>query len=706
MRHKILWFLTLFVCALPSFAEQKVIVLGFDGVDGRYTERWMNEGKLPNLAKLRQMGTFRLLRPTLPAQTPVSWSTFSTGIDPGRTGIFDFLRRDPKTYLPVFAAFDETKTPFLLGDKNPIAFAGGVFLIAGIVGLLVLMRWRAAGAALIAVAAALAGATFFAAKKYVPNTKPGVINRRQGTPFWEVVAQSGRKAMVVQVPVTFPANDFGEGDNLLSGLGVPDMSGRVGKPFYFTSELDFPRAGGNEFSIEVVQLEDNKGVIQTKIQGPPNKLFPSPPYIIIPMTITVANDRNSIQIDVSDQKLTLKPGQWSDWVSFEFPFNPLVKVHGVSRFHLVSSQPEVKLYLSPINLDPRNLPPGFRISAPASWAPELAKQYGLYKTIGWQIDTWAISEGFATEKMFWDDMEWTVAQNRKMFEAFLHGDKELLVQQFEFPDRVAHVFWRAIDPKHPAYDPRLAEQWGDALLRSYQLMDSIVGDAMKAADEHHAALIVMSDHGFASFRKSVNYNTWLVLNGYMTLKTGVRVKERNLEMLFDQGQFWENVDWSKTRAYAMGLGEVYVNLKGREAQGIVNPGAESDALKNELKQRLVQFTDPETGDRVVRRVLGREEVYRKFDPNLIPDLFVTNNDGYRVSWQTSLGGIPKDLLEPNKKVWSGDHCSVDPEIVKGIFFYNRRLSTDREPYIADIYPTVLGLLSVKAPYELDGVELK
>lgn len=708
MRHRILCLVALCAISLPLFAQQKVIVLGFDGVDAKYTEQWMNEGKLPNLARLRQEGTFRPLLPTTPAQTPVSWSTFSTGIDPGRTGIFDFLRRDPKTYLPVFAAFDETKAPVLFGEKNPIAFAGIVFVLFAIVALLVMLKSRTGGIVTLVVAVVLAGGTFAATKKYIPASRPGVINRRQGIPFWEVAAKAGKKAMVVEVPVTFPAKDYGSDDYLLSGLGVPDMSGRVGKPFYFTSELDFHRsdAAGNEFSIEVVQLEDNKGVIQTKIQGPPNKLFANPPYISIPMTITVANDRNSIQIEVSGQKLTLKPGEWSNWVGFEFPFNPLIKVHGISRFHLISSQPEVKLYLSPINFDPRQLPPGFKISAPDSWAPQLAKKYGLYKTIGWQIDTWAISEGFATEQMFWDDMEWSVNQDRKMFDGFLDSGNDLLVQQFEFPDRVAHVFWRFMDPKHPAYDPKLAAEWGSGLLHAYQLMDSIVGDAMKAAEAHNAALIVMSDHGFASFRKSVNYDTWLVLNGYMTLKSGVRVKDRNLEMLFDQGQFWENVDWSKTRAYAMGLGEVYVNLKGREAHGIVNPGAEYDALKAELKAKLPQMVDPETGEHPVRRVVSREEVYRQFDPNMIPDLFVLNNDGYRVSWQTSLGGIPKDLFEPNKMPWSGDHCSLDPQIVKGIFFYNRKLATDRGPYVADIYPTVLGLLHVKPPYQLDGVELR
>jgi predicted AlkP superfamily phosphohydrolase/phosphomutase len=694
----------LFLVAVPLFAQQKVIVLGFDGVDARLTEQWMNEGKLPNMAGLRAEGTFRPLRPTLPAQTPVSWSTFTTGIDPGRTGIFDFLRRDPKTYLPVFAAFDETTEPFLFGERNALVFAAAAAVPFAILVLL-LRRRRIAAVAFAVIAVAAGAAAFVAARKLVPVTRPGVINRRQGIPFWDAAARAGKSATVVHVPVTFPATDFHDG-HMLSGLGVPDISGRVGKPFYFTSELDIRRSGSNEFSIEVVQLEDNRGVINTTIQGPPNKLFKEPPYIVIPMTVSVAEDRNSVQIEVSGQKFTLRPGQWSGWTEFVFPFNPLIKLRGLSRFHLISSQPEVKLYLSPINFDPRHLPPGFKVSSPSKWAKELAGRFGLFKTIGWQIDTWAISEGFATEKIFWDDMTWTVEQNRKMFAAHLESDKDLIVQCFEFPDRVAHVFWRIVDPKHPAYDAAVAAEWGGALLKAYQLMDAIVGDAVAAAKKKNAALIVLSDHGFASFRKAVNYDTWLVMNGYMTLKSGVEVKERNVEMLFDQGQFWENVDWSKTRAYAMGLGELYINLKGREVQGIVSPGAEYEALKKELKERLVTMTDVETGERPVRRVLAREEIYKQFDPNMIPDLFITNNDGYRVSWQTSLGGIPKNLLEPNKQVWSGDHCSVDPEIVSGIFFYNRRLTTQRAPYIADVYPTVLGLLGVAPPYAMDGEELK
>jgi len=703
--------LLLLALAAPLLAagqHQRVIVLGFDGVDARLTEKWMNEGKLPNLARLRDQGTFRPLRPTVPPQTPVSWSTFSTGIDPGRTGIFDFLRRDPKTYLPLFAAIDETKKPFLFGHNNPAAAAAaGLVIVFALASLLLLAvhdrRIRFGIAAALAVAAG-AGA-FVGTRTYIPESMPGAINRREGIPFWEAAARAGLKTQVVHVPVTFPANDFAQG-HMLSGLGVPDMSGRIGKPFFFTSELDFKKSGENEFSIDVVQLVDNRGIIPTSIVGPPNKLFGKPPFISTPLTLTVADDRKSITFDVSGQHFTMRQGEWSSWKTFVFQFNSLIKLKGISRFYVMSIQPEINIYLSPINFDPSSLPPGFRISTPPQWAPDLAKQFGPYKTMGWAIDTWAISDGFATEQMFWDDMQWTVKQYRTMFDSFLQSDNDLLVQCFEFPDRVAHVFWRFIDPQHPAYDAALAAKWGDGILRSYQLMDAIAGDAMKAAEARNAALIVLSDHGFSTWRKSVNYNTWLVQNGYLSVRSGVQVKDRNVEMLFDQGQFWENVDWTKSRAYSLGLGDVYINLKGREAQGTVNPGAEYEQLKGELKSRLAAMVDPETGARPVSRVFAREDIYRRFDPNMIPDLFVTNTEGYRVSWQSSLGGIQKNLIEPNKQVWSGDHCSLDPELVKGIFFYNRKVASSRPPYIADIYPTVLGLLGVKAPYQLDGVELK
>ncbi|MGZ8851628.1 MAG: alkaline phosphatase family protein, partial [Thermoanaerobaculia bacterium] len=235
MQRSFLLSISLLFLAFPLFGQQKVIVLGFDGVDARLVEQWMNEGKLPNLARLRAAGTFRPLRPTVPAQTPVSWSTFSTGIDPGRTGIFDFLRRDPKTYLPVFAAFDEIKKPFLFGPRNPVVFGAIAALFFVIIAALFLVtRKKRTGVAFVVIAIAVAAGVYAATSRFIPQSVPGVINRRQGIPFWEVAAKAGKKATIVHVPVTFPATDFHDG-HMLSGLGVPDVSGRVGKPFFFTS---------------------------------------------------------------------------------------------------------------------------------------------------------------------------------------------------------------------------------------------------------------------------------------------------------------------------------------------------------------------------------------------------------------------------------------------------------------------------------------
>jgi predicted AlkP superfamily phosphohydrolase/phosphomutase len=170
--------------------------------------------------------------------------------------------------------------------------------------------------------------------------------------------------------------------------------------------------------------------------------------------------------------------------------------------------------------------------------------------------------------------------------------------------------------------------------KSYDTVCAIVGETARALPPTDAPL-GLSDHGFATWRRSVNYNSWLVENGYLVLTGGAR--RQNLEALFSKGKFWEAVDWGKSRAYAMGLGDVYVNLKGREANGIVEPGAPYEALRNELVRRLTALTDPKNGERAVSRVFKREDVYRRFNPRLIPDMIVANRPGYRVAWQASLG---------------------------------------------------------------------
>ena len=275
----------------------------------------------------------------------------------------------------------------------------------------------------------------------------------------------------------------------------------------------------------------------------------------------------------------------------------------------------------------------------------------------------------------------TAAQERRMLAALMKEGQRLIVHYFEFPDRVAHVFWRFRDPQHPAYDAALAPKYGDAVEKSYETMDAIVGDTAGSLAPQDV-LIVLSDHGFATWRRSVNYNTWLVENGYLVLKGDARRK--SLEALFSRGQFWEAVDWSKSRAYVMGFGDIYVNLKGREEGGIVSPGSEYERLRSEISERLEALTDPKTHERAVSRVFRREQIYRRYDPRLIPDLIVTNRPGYRVSWQASLG-VPTDtVFEDNRDVWSGDHCSLDPEFVKGVFFASRPFRAAQVPGIASV----------------------
>jgi predicted AlkP superfamily phosphohydrolase/phosphomutase len=233
-------------------------------------------------------------------------------------------------------------------------------------------------------------------------------------------------------------------------------------------------------------------------------------------------------------------------------------------------------------------------------------------------------------------------------------------------------------------------------------MDAIVGKARRLAGEG-AVLIVLSDHGFSSFRRGVNYNTWLVRNGFMTLK-GQGEDPATLEKLFDTRELFLGVDWSRTKAYALGLGSIYINLAGREREGAVQPGPEYEQVCRDIRLGLEALVDPLTGAHPVTRVWTRDEMYTGYDPDLIPDLRAGNNLNYRVSCQTTLGGVPPDLIEDNLRAWSGDHCSSDPDLIPGILFLNRKLDNPR-PHIMDIMPTVLDLMGIEVPPEVDGKSL-
>jgi predicted AlkP superfamily phosphohydrolase/phosphomutase len=716
-------------CCLVSLADgddrPKVVVLGFDGADSQLLERWMDEGELPNLAKLRQEGSFAPLQPTNPPQTPVSWSSFATGTDPGSTEIFDFVRRNPANYSPEYAMSHDTRQPFMYGERNGLAFGviagGATLLVSLLLSVLIVRRWIVRIVLALSLAGLVGVGVGGVASTYLPLEIVDTVNYRQGRTMWEVASEAGAHVQVVRVPSTYPAEDVGAGQ-MVSGLGVPDLRGRVGTPSFYTSAAGF--VAGDDFKLEPIKLPARRGSFESRIVGPANKAFRDfvidrqvaalppaerrkarrdlrrqfdddgvPARIDLPLAIEATD--SSVRIETSGQSATLEVGEWSDWLELSFPVNPVMDVvapvRGITRFKLLSLEPELELYLSPINFHPDCHPVPF--SWPADFSETLAERFGLYKTIGWALDTWSLPSGVGDEELFLEDMRLTVDQYAEIMRGLLEeGGQDLYVQIFYFTDRIAHLLWRYMDPGHPQYDATRAERFTGEMLAAYKRMDDLVGEARKLAGED-ALFIVCSDHGFSSFRRGVNYNNWLLDNGFMALKPGVTGRPT----LYD-------VDWEKTQAYAIGLGAIYINLVGREKRGTVLPGPEYEDVRRRIAEGLEGMVDESTGERPVSRVQRREDMYMEYDSDLIPDLRVSNTHNYRVSWGTTLGGFGDDWIEDNTNPWSGDHASSDPDLVRGVFLSNRPINTDR-PRMIDIMPTVLDALGVAVPAEVEGQPL-
>jgi predicted AlkP superfamily phosphohydrolase/phosphomutase len=569
----------------------------------------------------------------------------------------------------------------------------------------------------------------------LPRQVPDAINHRKGVTLWRWAADHGIQSRVLHVPNTFPAEEI-PGGKMLSGLGVPDLRGRIGSPAFYSSDESLKqRLGENQFSIEFVALPASTGHIETRIVGPYNKPFFDyrvddalsgvragedrsaartrieetlekrgiPRRLDLPLELEAESSRLTLR--VSGQELSLTPGEWSDWVVLSFPVNWLVDqveaIRGIARFKLLALRPHIQLYLSPINFHPAFEPIPF--SSPKGFAAALAGSVGLFKTLGWPIDTWTPTTGLVDENLFLEDMEFTVRKEEEMMDRFLkEGGDRLYIQVYDFTDRIGHLWWRLLDSGHPLYDAVQAARFAGEMEKAYVRMDGIVGRA-RAQVGPETVFIVCSDHGFASFRRGMNYNTWLVKNGWMVLKEGPE-GTRSLEDLFDRGEtgeFFKYVDWSRTRAYAMGLGTLYVNLAGREPRGSVAPGEEYEEVRKGIIDGLQAYVDPETGEHPVLRVYRREEMYRGFDPSLLPDLRAANSENYRVGWQTALGEVPPRIVENNMKIWSGDHCSVDPSLVPGVLFANRKIGQD-QPGIQDIFPSVVKVLGLPPVEGLDG----
>jgi arylsulfatase A-like enzyme len=420
----------------------------------------------------------------------------------------------------------------------------------------------------------------------------------------------------------------------------------------------------------------------------------------VPMTIRWNRSAKTATVEIQGQSLLLEPGKMSRWIDLEFRVNFLVRLHGMAQLLLMKADNELQLYVSPVNWKP-DAPP-LPISSPPAFAGDLFERLGYYRTLGWAEATWPLNEGRMDERTFMEDLYQAFDDRAQVILSRIDaGNWDLLVGVVESTDRVQHMMWRLHDPKHPMYDAALAEKFGDSILRVYRRADQLVGEALERIDPGTTVLVV-SDHGFHSWRKAVNLNTWLVQQGYMVLQSqGQAPGEKKLDDLFGGGEFWENVDWSRTRAYAMGLGQIYFNLRGREARGIVSPGAEAKQLADELSARLLTMTDPDDGARIVRSVYQRDAVYTGEFLHNASELQVGMEDGYRVSWQTTLGGSPPGIVYPNMKKWSGDHGGYDFATTAGVLVSNKPFAS-QAPSIVDIAPTVLKFFGLQIPSSVDG----
>jgi predicted AlkP superfamily phosphohydrolase/phosphomutase len=629
--------------------NKQVVILGFDGMSPVLAAKWIEEGKLPNFARLAQTGTFTKLGTTNPPESPVAWAAFATGLNPGGTGIYDFLARNPQTYLPRIALVAKQKPKFLFG--------------------------------------------------LIPIRGPKVTNERHGVPFYEAVADAGYKTTVLRMPLEFPPSPV-PGGKLLAGLGVPDIRGTWGTFFYFASNLAPEQAGNTEFGGKLVRLNMDGANAKSEISGPADPTTDEFRRISIPVSFQLTPDSNSVTISLDGQSETVANRHWSKWFNEKFPVNTFLSVHSISRFFVLETTPALRIYMCPLNIDPKD--PALPITYPAGWSKQLADKWGDFKTLGWWHDTWALNEERIGEGVFLQDTYRTMDSLTKMvLNQLQNHPPSLMVAIYTSTDSVQHMFWRLTDPQSPRYDPVLAKQYGDAILQVYQAADKVVGEVEQKM-KPGATLIIVSDHGFHAFNYGFNTNTWLVQNGYMSLKNpGVQSQQYTLDNLYNQGNFFPNVDWSRTKAYALGLGQIYLNMYGREKYGIVEPGAQAHQLEEEIRSKLLAFRDPKTHKPVLEDVAFGHEIDHGPYAKDAPDLQLNFEPGYRTSWETSLGAIPPGIVVPNTRKWSGDHCASDPKDTHAILFINRKLDT-AEPSIMDVSSTVLRLLGVNPPDHLDG----
>ncbi len=448
----------------------RVVVLGLDGLDPERVRRLISAGRLPNLKRLAEEGTFTELRTTLPPISPVAWSSFQTGVNPGKHCIFDFLNRDLRTYLPELSSVK-------IVEKT----AGGW-----------LSRFGLGGSSIRLL--------------------------RKSQPFWKILGDNGIFSTILRVPISFPPENFY--GLSLSAMCTPDIRGTQGTFTFYTTDPDESEHATGGLCIRV---EKKGNRIETVLPGPPNHPGNLPKEFEVRLAVDVLPEKNAIRLHVGDEKLMLKLQEDSGWVRLVYRCGWFTKVRAICRFRLESLQPHFRLYVSPIHLDPER--PAMPISHPTYYSIYLAKLHDAFATLGLAEDTWALNAGKISEGAFLEQAYAIHDERSRMFlDAIRRMPRGLSVCVFDASDRIQHMFYRHDNPDHPANrDKDCVEHFG-VLDDMYERMDKLVGKVAAEIDEN-AVLMVISDHGFCDFRRGVNLNVWLKEHGYLTLLKDVQPGE-------------------------------------------------------------------------------------------------------------------------------------------------------------------------------------
>ena len=631
--------------ALAQSRIKRAVIVGLDGMDPAVTQGLLDRGKLPNLARLAAQGCFKPLQTTTPAISPVAWSSFQTGVNPGKHNIYDFLSRNKHTYEPELSSvrIRPPRCSLKLG------------------------------------------------KFHLPVGPPDIRLLRKAKPFWNYLGQHGIFSNILRVPITFPPEKFH--GVLLSGMCVPDLRGSQGTFTFFSTR---PQATDDYIGGDYQHFERNGSAFRAQLTGPghPFRLDRGPLTCPFQLTLQPGSNRPKKNAPAATLKINgaaypLHLGRYTPWMDVTFKAGFGLRLRGICQALLLRADDEVELYISPIHIAPDK--PVMPIAHPRVYSIYLAKRLGPYATLGLAEDTWALNHHILSDDTFLHQITQGDAEREKMlFDALDKVKRGLVVCVFDGTDRVQHTFWREIDKDHPAGSSGANTNQTPAIETVYRRMDQMIGRVMARCPDSNNLLMVISDHGFNSFRYGVDLNCWLEKNGYLTRRPEGRDEK-----------YLAGIDWSQTRAYAVGLAGLYLNLQGREAQGIVPTGPAADQLRDEIAGKLQQLNDPRHDHQsVVKKVYQARHVFTGPYAADAPDLIVGYQPGYRVDWQTAIGQVSDAVIHDNTKPWSGDHC-IDPSCVPGVLFCSQPVA-DTKPRLMDIGPTVLAQFGLTVPPHMDG----